>query len=375
MQIALISVAPPYRGGISKHTSILVEKLSQNHSVDVINYSRQYPDFLFPGKTQYLDDKSENDNSSRMIDSINPLTWFSTGNKLAKKNYDLVIFRFWNPFFAPALGVIAGIIKKKSSHTKLMSLCDNILPHEKTPLADFLTTYLFDKLDGHVVQSSQTENELQEVVENPVYEKRFHPIYTNFPKKIDKITARKKLGLSAKNIILYFGIIRDYKGFDILLNAIAELKDSGLDFHLLAGGECYGSDEKYTQLISNLGISDYITWHNKYIPDSEVSNYFSAADVVALPYRTASQSGVTQIAYSYDLPVIVTKVGGLPEIVDEGQSGFTIEPENPTELANILEKNLKAGTFLEMATYIKKFKQKFSWEYFVNGIELVYSKI
>ncbi len=375
MQIALISVAPPYRGGISKQTSILVENLSKNHSVDVINYSRQYPDFLFPGKTQYLDDKSENDNSSRMIDSINPLTWFSTGNKLAKKNYDLVIFRFWNPFFAPALGVIAGIIKKKSSYTKLMSLCDNILPHEKTPLADFLTTYLFDKLDGHIVQSSQTENELQEVVENPVYEKRFHPIYTNFPKKIDKITARKKLGLSAKNIILYFGIIRDYKGFDILLNAIAELKDSGLDFHLLAGGECYGSDEKYTQLISNLGISDYITWHNKYIPDSEVSNYFSAADVVALPYRTASQSGVTQIAYSYDLPVIVTKVGGLPEIVDEGQSGFTIEPENPTELANILEKNLEAGTFLEMATYIKKFKQKFSWEYFVNGIESVYSKI
>ncbi len=375
MQIALISVAPPYRGGISKHTSILVEKLSINHSVDVINYSRQYPDFLFPGKTQYLDDKSEIKNSYRWIDSINPLTWFSTGNKLAKKNYDLVIFRFWNPFFAPALGVIAGIIKKKSSYTKLMSLCDNILPHEKTPLADFLTTYLFDKLDGHVVQSSQTENELQEVVENPVYEKRLHPIYTNFPKKIDKITARKKLGLSAKNIILYFGIIRDYKGFDILLNAIAELKDSGLDFHLLAGGECYGSDEKYTQLISNLGISDYITWHNKYIPDSEVSNYFSAADVVALPYRTASQSGVTQMAYSYDLPVVVTKVGGLPEIVDEGQSGFTIEPENPTELANILEKNLKAGTFLEMATYIKKFKQKFSWEYFVNGIESVYSKI
>ncbi len=375
MQIALISVAPPYRGGISKHTFILVEKLSQKHSVDVINYSRQYPDFLFPGKTQYLENKSEIERSCRWIDSINPLTWFKTGNRLAKKKYDLIIFRFWNPFFAPALGVIAGILKKKSPKTKLMSLSDNILPHEKTPLGDFLTTYLFQKLDGHVVQSNQTENELQEVVENPIYEKRFHPIYTNFPKKIDKITARRKLGLSAKNIILYFGIIRDYKGFDILLNAIAELKDSGLDFHLLAGGECYGSDEKYTQLISNLGIFDYITWHNKYIPDSEVSNYFSAADVVALPYRTASQSGVTQMAYSYDLPVIVTKVGGLPEIVDEGQSGFTIEPENPKELANMLEKNMKAGRFLEMATYIKKFKQKFSWNHFVDGIETVYKRI
>jgi len=375
MQIALISVAPPYRGGISKHTSILIEKLSKNHSVDIVNYLRQYPNFLFPGETQYLDDKSENDNSLRMIDSINPLTWFRTGNKLAKKNYDLIIFRFWNPFFAPALGVITEIIKKKSPQSKLMSLCDNIFPHEKTPYADFLTTYLLNKLDGHIVQSSQTESELQEVVENPIYEKRFHPIFTNFPKKIDKITARKKLGLSAKHIILYFGIIRDYKGFDTLLNAISKLKNTELDFHLLAGGECYGSDEKYTQLISNLGISDYITWHNRYIPDSEVSNYFSAADVVALPYRTASQSGVTQIAYSYDLPVIVTRVGGLPEIVDEGQSGFTIEPENPEELANIIEKNMKAGTFLEMTNYIKIFKQKFSWEYFINGIELVYSKI
>lgn len=375
MQIALISVAPPYRGGISKHTSILVEKLSLHHSVDVINYSRQYPNFLFPGKTQYLDDISESPNNYRWIDSINPLSWFKTGNRLAMKKYDLVIFRFWNPFFAPALGIIAGLIKKKSPRSKLMSLCDNILPHEKTPMGDFLTTYLFQKLDGHIVQSSQTEKELQEVVDDPIYEKRFHPIYTNFPRKIDKYTARNKLGLTAKYIILYFGIIRDYKGFDILLNAIAKLKNSDLDFHLIAGGECYGNDEKYTQLISDLKISDFITWHNKYIPESDVAEYFSAADVVALPYRSASQSGITQIAYYYDIPVIVTKVGGLPEIVDDGQSGFTIETENPTELANVLETHLKKGTFLEMENYIKTFKQKFSWESFVEGIEAVYSKI
>jgi glycosyltransferase involved in cell wall biosynthesis len=375
MQLALISAAPPYRGGISKHTSILVEKLSLHHSVDVINYSRQYPNFLFPGKTQYLDDISESPNNYQWIDSINPLSWFKTGNRLAMKKYDLVIFRFWNPFFAPALGIIAGLIKKKSPKSKLMSLCDNILPHEKTPMGDFLTTYLFQKLDGHIVQSSQTEKELQEVVDDPIYEKRFHPIYTNFPRKIDKYTARNKLGLTAKYIILYFGIIRDYKGFDILLNAIAKLKNSDLDFHLIAGGECYGNDEKYTQLISDLKISDFITWHNKYIPESDVAEYFSAADVVALPYRSASQSGITQIAYYYDIPVIVTKVGGLPEIVDDGQSGFTIETENPTELANVLETHLKKGTFLEMENYIKTFKQKFSWESFVEGIEAVYSKI
>ena len=375
MQIALISVAPPYRGGISKHTSILVEHLSKKHSVDLINYSRQYPDFLFPGKSQYLDGKMGNFPGERWIDSINPLSWFKTGNKLAENRYDLAIFRFWNPFFAPALGIIAGVIKKKSPFTKLISLCDNILPHDRTPMGNFFTNYLFQKLDGHLVQSSQTEGELHEIIKTPIYEKRFHPVYDTFPEKIDKNTAKKKLGLKAENIILYFGIIRDYKGFDILLKAIAELKNRNTDFHLLAGGECYGNDEKYTKLISDLGISNYITWHNRYIPDSEVTDYFSAADVVALPYRTASQSGITQIAYSYDLPVIVTNVGGLPEIVDEGKSGFTISPENPKELTVVLAENLDNSTFFGMSKYITTFKEKFSWEYFVDGIETVYKRI
>ena len=375
MKIALISVAPPYRGGISKHTSILAENISKTHSVDIMNYSRQYPNFLFPGKSQYMDEHIEDFPSERCIDSINPLSWFKTGNLLVKRRYDLVIFRFWNPFFAPALGVIAGVIKKKSPATKLMSLCDNILPHEQTPMGTFLTKFLFHKLDGHLVQSRQTEKELHEIVETPIYEKRFHPLYTAFPDKIEKNTAQKILGLKTENIILYFGIIRKYKGFDTLLKAISELKDKRTDFHLLAAGECYGSDEKYTKLISDLDISDYITWHNRYVPDEDVAMYFSAADVVALPYRSASQSGITQIAYYYNIPVIVTNVGGLPEIVDEGKSGIIINPENSSELAAVLDKQLGQNTLQEMGTYINTFKQKFSWEYFVEGIESVYDRI
>ena len=242
-------------------------------------------------------------------------------------------------------------------------------------MGDFLTNYLFQKMDGHLVQSGQTEQELQNVVENPIYEKRYHPIYSNFSPKMDKNKARKVLGLTAKHVILYFGIIRDYKGFDILLRSISELKKSELDFHLLAGGECYGSDEKFLQIISKLDISDYVTWHNNYIPDSEVSTYFSAADVVALPYRSASQSGIAQIAYNYDLPVIVTNVGGLPEIVDEGKSGFIIEPENSKEIAKLLETHLKNNSFSNMENYIHTFKQKFSWDNFVEGIESVYSQL
>ena len=210
MHIALISVAPPYRGGISKHTSILVENISKAHSVDIINYSRQYPKLLFPGKSQYMDEKIEDYPSERCIDTINPLSWFKTGNMLVKRRYDLVIFRFWNPFFAPALGVIAGVIKKKSSTTKLMSICDNIVPHEQTPMSTFLTKFLFHKLDGHLVQSPQTEKELHEIIATPIYEKRFHPIYSSFPKKMDKIDAYEYLKLKSENIILYFGIIREY---------------------------------------------------------------------------------------------------------------------------------------------------------------------
>jgi glycosyltransferase involved in cell wall biosynthesis len=271
--------------------------------------------------------------------------------------------------------VIAGVITRRSPTTRLLSLCDNILPHEKTPFSHFFTSYLFKKLHGHLVQSSQIEEELHAIVADPVYEKRFHPVYSTFPDNIGKNTARKNLGLKSENIILYFGIIREYKGFDILLKAISALKEKRTDFHLLVAGECYGSDAKYTKLISDLGISDYITWHNRYVPDEDVSMYFSAADVVALPYRSASQSGITQIAYHYNLPVIVTNVGGLPEMVDEGKSGFIVNPENPSELTSILSENLGTNIFSEMTNYIQDFKHKFSWEYFVEGIESVYDRI
>lgn len=375
MHIALISVALPYRGGISKHTSILNEKLKKYHSVELINFSRQYPDYLFPGKTQFIEDLENDYPGTRCIDSINPLSWFKTGNMLAKKNFDLVIFRFWNPFFAPALGIIAGILKRKSPSSKLISLCDNILPHESTPLGGILTRNLFRKMDGHLVQSGQTETELQEVVENPVYEKRFHPVYDTFPPKMEKQQARIKLGLPNKKIVLYFGIIRDYKGFDILLRAVEALKDKTSDFHLLAVGECYGSREKYTDLISNLEIQDFITWHDQYIPDDEVSEFFSAADIAALPYRSASQSGVVQIAYNYDLPVIVTNVGGLPEIVEEGKSGITLPPEDPAILAEVICQILESGRLEEMSNYIQEFKNKFSWDNFIEGIDTLYNRL
>ena len=375
MQIALISVAPPFRGGISKHTSILVEHLSKSHTVDLINYKRQYPEFLFPGKTQFLEDTLSDCLGQRLVDSINPFNWFRTGNQIAKKKYDLVIFRFWNPFFSPALATLAGIVKRKSPSTKLISLCDNILPHEKTPMSGFFTSLLFKRLDGHLVQSSQTEKELKEVVPNPLYEKRLHPLYNTLPEKVERSEAKNKFGIKAEHIILYFGLIREYKGFDILLKALAHLIEKRTNIHLLAAGECYEEGEKYRQLIQDLGISEFVTWHDRYIPDENITDYFSAADVAALPYRSASQSGVTQIAYHYDLPVIVTRVGGLPDIVDEEKSGFIINPEDPNQLSDVLDKHLDGNKFELMGEYIKTFKLKFSWNNFVEGIETLYKRV
>ena len=376
MKIALISVAPPYRGGISKHTYLLVKQLKVNHSVEVVNYYRQYPNIFFPGRSQLLDYKSDFfEFNNRIIDSINPISWFKTGNLLSGKKLDLVIFRFWNPFFVPALYTIASIIKKKAPQTKLISLCDNIIPHEKVPLGALLTKYFFKKLDGHLVQSSQTQNELIKLINLPKYEKRFHPLYTSFSCKVDKLNARKILKLGSKNIILYFGIIRKYKGLDVLLKSISMLMKKRDDFHLLVAGECYGDDSKYLSMIKQLNICDFVTWENRYIPDDEVHLFFSAADIVALPYRSASQSGITQIAYNYNLPVIVSNVGGLPEIVDSGKSGYIIKSEDSVELANVLNENLGTNKLIEMSDYIKIYKEKFSWEYFVEGIELLYKKL
>ena len=373
MKIALISVAPPFRGGISKHTSILFEKLSKKHSIEIINYSRQYPSMLFPGKSQFLNINDSREYSNRLIDSINPLTWFKTGNFLAVNNYDLIIFRYWNPFFAPALNVIASIIKKKSKKTKLISLCDNIIPHEVIPFGNFLTKLFFKKMDGHLVQSSQAEQELLDLISKPIYEKRNHPLYSIFPEKIEKEKAKCKFNIKSKYVILYFGIIRDYKGFDVLLQSFSKIQNKNI--YLLAAGECYGSAEKYYDLISELKIEDSITWKNEYINDNEVHYYFSAADIIVLPYRSASQSGIIPIAYSYDLPVIATNVGGLPEVIEDGRSGFIVSLDNPTELYEKINLALNEKKIYEMNIFIKTYKNNFSWGNFINGIEILYKRL
>jgi glycosyltransferase involved in cell wall biosynthesis len=370
MKITLVSVAPPYRGGISLLSAVLFKHLKKRHTINCVNFSRQYPSLLFPGKTQLETGTPAVDiPSKRTIDSINPLTWITTANSILDNKPDLVIFRYWHPFFAILMGIIARRLKKKSPQIKLLAICDNITPHESHFYDRYLTRYFLKSMDSYIVMSKSVENDLKTFIDKPTYKLLHHPLYNVFGELIDKQIAKEKIGINKNNIILYFGYVRAYKGLDVLIKSASILKDKLDDFHIIAVGESYEGTQKYMEMIDQYDVNDVFTWITEYVPDSQVSTYFSAADVVALPYKTATQSGIVNIAYHFNKPVVVTNVGGLPDIVENGKSGFVIEPNNPKELAEILIKNINSNKFIEMTDSVEKYKHKFSWEVFVKGIE------
>ena len=273
------------------------------------------------------------------------------------------------------MGSIAKSIRRISPEIKQISLCDNVIPHESSFIDKLLTMRLFNQLDGFLVQSDGIGNELKNLMSNAIIEKRFHPVYDNYGPNIDKIYAREKHGIKAKHLILYFGIVREYKGVDVLIRAAQLLKEKVEDFHILAVGESYGNAEKYNLLITELEVADVFTWENRFVPDSEVSTYFSASDVMALPYHSASQSGILPIAYNFNIPVVVTDVGGLPEYVEEGESGEIVNVNDPLGLANCLADGLNNGNFLRMSDGMDDVKSKFTWANFVEGIEFLYTRL
>ncbi|MAJ44863.1 MAG: hypothetical protein CMF96_09010 [Candidatus Marinimicrobia bacterium] len=366
MRIGIISVAPPFRGGIAAHTAQFIQVLSNSHKVKCYNFSRQYPDFLFPGKTQYLEPKEFIDESLECLDSINPISWFKVANQIKKENFDLVIFRFWNPFFAPMLVTIARLIKRKNPKLKLISLFDNFLPHESQFYDKYFTRSFVYEMHGNIVQSKKVEEEITEFCSDISLKRLFHPLYTKYGDLEIQSECKAKLKLKKKFIILYFGLVRKYKGLDILMESIAKLKTLRNDFSVIAAGESYGDSVGLQNLISKLNINDVFEWQNNFIPDDHISTYFSACDILVLPYRSASQSGIVQIAYHFNKPVIVTNVGGLPEMVEIGRSGSIVNPESPEELSKEINKYLDKVKLAEMSNFIEIFKEKYSWKIFVE---------
>ncbi len=372
MKIVIVSSAYPLRGGIAHFIGLLFSELKLVNDVNVITFKRQYPSIFFPGKTQTEEGENQNQIPSEvLIDSINPINWVKIGKKLKRDSPDLIIFKYWMPFFAPCFGTILKIAKK-NNHTKGLIICDNVFPHEKKPFDTSLTKYFFRSSDYFIVLSESVKRDLLELFPNAKYKLLPHPIYSNFGDAVSKSEAKKYLQLKDERIILFFGFIRDYKGLDVLLNAISYLRD--LNIKLIVAGEFYTNKEKYLNLINKNKIEDLVILKSDFIPTSEVKYYFSASDAVILPYRDATQSGIVQIAMNFNKPIIATDVGGLGEVIANDENGYIVEKENPEALANAIRRFYLENKEKIFTQNLSKIANKYSWKYFTQGImELVKS--
>lgn len=328
MKISILGPAWPYRGGIAAFNERLAHQfISEGHDVRLYTFTMQYPGFLFPGKTQYSVEPAPSTlRIERSINSCNPLSWWTTGRRISQDRPDVLIVAYWLPFMAPALGSICRLARR-NGHTKVVALLHNLIPHESRPGDKLFSRYFIGSIDAAVSLSKSVLEDIK--VFNAQLPAVFspHPLYDNFGEKVSREEACAHLNLSADSrYLLFFGLIRDYKGLDWMLEAFAKSRVYEHGYKLLIAGEFYTDGTKYHALAEKLQIQDALEWRSEFVPDSEVRYYFSAADFIVQPYKTATQSGVTQIAYHFEKPMLVTRVGGLPEIVPDGKVGYAVDP-------------------------------------------------
>ena len=373
MNIAYLSTFYPYRGGIAQFNASLYNELSISNNVSAYTFTRQYPKLLFPGKSQLVqaDDSALIINSKRILDTINPITYISAYNEISQAKPELLLTKFWMPFFAPSLGYIAKKLKQQG--TKSISVLDNVIPHEKRMGDISLIKYFLNRQDGFVVMSNTVKNDLLSLKPDAKFIELEHPLYDHFGSKVDKSVAREKLDLPKdKKILLFFGFIRGYKGLDILIDSLKLLPD---EYHLLIAGECYGSFEKYQVQIDRLGLNHRITKFVRYISDKEVPLIFSASDICILPYKSATQSGIIGITYYFDLPVIATDVGSLSEMIKPHKTGMIIEKPNSELLTLAIGKYFADKLEIEFIQNIIEYKKISNWKYFSDKIIEFYNLI
>lgn len=363
--IILIGPAPPWRGGIAHHTSLLALELSKRHTVELLTFTRQYPSLLFPGKSQKESGKPvAGIAATQQIDTINPVTWIRTGLGIRRQAPALVVFPYALPFFAPSFGTIAAIARRTSG-IRVVYLCHNVVPHERRPGDRMLTKFAFSFADGFVVQSESVRHDLLRLQPDARIVFAHHPVYDAFGQLVDKDEARKKLGLSHRKVLLFFGYVRRYKGLSILLEAIARMEDTAL----VVAGEFYEDEELYTNLIRRLGIESRVTLVNRYVPTDDIPFYFSAADAVVVPYRSATQSGIIQLAYSFNRPVIASAVGGLTEVVQHKVTGRLVPAGDPDALAGEIRAFYGNGEEKTMPDAVAAAKQAYSWRALADAVE------
>lgn len=375
-KIVIIGPAHPLRGGLATFNHrMALEFLNSGHQTEIVSYSLQYPKVFFPGKTQISGEPAPSSLTIHTwINSVNPLNWIKTGFRLKNRNPDIIIIRFWIPFMAPCLGVIAWIVRK-NRHTRIVAVADNIIPHEKRPFDRLLAGFFIKSVQGFITMSKKVLEDLDIFDRHKPRIFCHHPLYDNFGSPVPKSEAIQKLGLATEfSYILFFGFIRDYKGLDILLKAFSDARIQNMPLKLMVAGEFYTDPEPYHSLIRHLGLSEKVIMRNDFVPDSTVRDYFCAADLVAQPYKSATQSGVTQIAYHFGKPMIITDVGGLSEIVPDNRVGYVVSPD-PKAIADAVVtfyRERKEDFFSQNALTEK---EKFSWKSFTDQILAVSEKI
>lgn len=374
--ITIIGPAYPYRGGLATYNERLArEFISQGHPVELETFTLQYPGILFPGKSQYVDGPAPAGLSiKRTINSINPISWIKTGRRIRNEKPDLLMVRYWLPFMAPSLGTICRLARK-NKHTRVICLADNIIPHEKRPGDQLLTRYFMNSIDGMVAMSESVLNEIDQF--NPDLPRALcpHPLYDSFGEKLNQQKAKELLGLDPQtSYLLFFGFIRDYKGLDILLKAFADERLKKLPVKLIVAGEFYTKPGPYLELIRSLNLENRLVLKTDFIPDSEVNRYFSASDLVVQPYKSATQSGVTQIGYHFEKAMLVTDVGGLAEIIPHNRIGYVVKPE-PLSIADALLDFYTNNRQAVFEANIPDEKKKFSWANMAKAFFDVYNQI
>jgi len=367
VRIAFLSTFYPYRGGIAQFNAAMLGELGKSHTVKAFGFKRQYPGILFPGKTQYVtpEDDATPVECERLLDTMGPCSWGRTARKIAAWQPDLLVMKYWMSWFAPSLGYVARRLRKKGC--KVIVVLDNVISHERRWFDRPLTRRFLRSCDGFVAMSDAVEKDLLSLRPDAALMLLPHPIYDHFGKKPSREEACRRLGLDpARKTLLFFGLIRPYKGLDILLDAFRELDD---DYQLLIAGEPYGSFDPYQTQIDALPGKDRVRAFPRYIPDSEVKDFFGAADLAVLPYRSATQSGISAIACHFELPLVVTDVGGLKSTVGERGTGIVVPQAAPGDIREAIERFFADPALrAHMQEAIRREKERLSWPVFCEAL-------
>lgn len=371
MKVIILGPAWPYRGGIAAFNERLARQYqAEGHEVEVVTFTLQYPSFLFPGTTQYSTDPApEGLKITRKLNSINPFSWLSTGRYIRRQRPDLVISAFWLPFMAPAMGTALRRAKRKGM--RRVSILHNLIPHEHRPGDKLFSRYFVGSNDAFITLSRSVLEDLNVFDPKGLKPRTFspHPLYDHYGATLGRKEALDLIGLrESQRYVLFFGFIREYKGLDLLLDAMADERMVQLGVKLIVAGEFYGDPKPYMEQIKHLDISDRVVLHTEFIPDHEVNRYFCAADLVVQPYKSATQSGVSQIAYHFEKPMVVTHVGGLPEIVPDGKAGFVVKPDSQ-EIANAIVRYFEEDWQQRLTEGVREEKKKYAWEKMTAAIE------